>query len=54
MCPTVRCRTCSKTTWTGCGGHVDAVKAHVPEIQWCVGHDDIADRRGTLRKPFGM
>ncbi len=39
MCSPTRCRTCGKTTWTGCGSHIDAVKATVPADQWCDGHD---------------
>lgn len=35
MCRPVRCSTCGKTTWAGCGQHVDQVKAEVPAGQWC-------------------
>lgn len=35
MCSPVTCRNCGKTTWSGCGQHVDAVKAMVPADQWC-------------------
>ena len=38
MCRAVRCRTCNKTTWAGCGSHVTAVRARVPADQWCEGH----------------
>ena len=38
MCRPVTCKTCSKTTWAGCGQHVDQVKASVPADQWCPGH----------------
>ncbi len=38
MCYAVRCKTCSKTTWAGCGLHVDSVKARVPADRWCAGH----------------
>ena len=40
MCSPIRCRTCGLTTWSGCGAHVDEVKAMVPPEQWCGGHDD--------------
>jgi hypothetical protein len=39
MCRPVRCRQCGKTTWAGCGDHVESVKAKVPDEQWCPGHD---------------
>jgi hypothetical protein len=38
MCRPVVCKTCSKTTWAGCGQHVAQVKASVPDDQWCPGH----------------
>ena len=37
MCRPMRCKTCGKTTWTGCGQHVNQVKASVPADQWCNG-----------------
>lgn len=42
MCRAVRCRQCGKTTWSGCGSHVAAVKSSVPADQWCAGHDSSA------------
>ncbi|MDA8290652.1 MAG: hypothetical protein M0Z33_03080 [Actinomycetota bacterium] len=38
MCHAVRCRTCGKTTWAGCGQHVDQVMRRVPASQRCEGH----------------
>ena len=35
MCRPVTCKRCSKTTWAGCGQHVDQVKRTVPAGQWC-------------------
>lgn len=37
MCSPVKCRTCNKTTWSGCGQHVNQVKSRVPAGQWCNG-----------------
>jgi hypothetical protein len=37
MCRAVQCRICGKTTWSGCGLHVDAVKRTVPPEHWCDG-----------------
>ncbi|ACZ30990.1 hypothetical protein Xcel_1971 [Xylanimonas cellulosilytica DSM 15894] len=45
MCYPVPCETCGKTTWAGCGQHVDGVKAQVPAAQWCAGHEDAAAPR---------
>lgn len=39
MCMPVRCEICGKTTWAGCGEHIDEVRATVPAEQWCDGHD---------------
>lgn len=38
MCRPVQCKQCGKTTWAGCGMHVDQVMAHVPESDRCAGH----------------
>ena len=40
MCSPVKCRQCGKTTWAGCGNHVEAVKRSVPAGQWCGGHQN--------------
>lgn len=37
MCYPVPCSVCGKTTWDGCGEHVDAVKAQAAADQWCDG-----------------
>lgn len=38
MCRAVRCRACRKTTWAGCGRHVDQVMARVAPAERCPGH----------------
>ena len=38
MCRAATCRTCGKTTWAGCGQHVDQVMRNVPSGQRCPGH----------------
>ena len=38
MCRPATCKTCGKTTWAGCGQHVDQVMASVPKAQRCPGH----------------
>ena len=38
MCHAVKCKQCGKTTWTGCGRHVEQVRRSVPASQWCQGH----------------
>ncbi len=35
MCSAVTCRKCGKTTWAGCGQHVDQVMRNVPKSQRC-------------------
>ncbi len=35
MCYPVTCPTCHKTTWGGCGQHVEQVRASVPADRWC-------------------
>ncbi|MCK6065593.1 MULTISPECIES: hypothetical protein [Microbacterium] len=46
------CATCGKTTWAGCGQHVDQVMAGVPRAQRCPGHDS-APSTGFLARLFG-
>ena len=38
MCRPATCKTCGKTTWAGCGQHVDQVMRSVPTAQRCPGH----------------
>ena len=38
MCRPATCRTCSKTTWSGCGQHVNQVMQGVPARDRCPGH----------------
>ncbi|MDO5535606.1 MAG: hypothetical protein Q4F65_13275 [Propionibacteriaceae bacterium] len=40
MCRPVECKQCGKTTWAGCGEHIESVKVKVPADQWCDGHRD--------------
>ncbi len=54
MCRAVTCKQCGKTTWAGCGQHVDAVKRTVPASQWCGGHAASAvPASGLLSRLFG-
>ncbi|GJM96165.1 hypothetical protein PR202_ga12978 [Eleusine coracana subsp. coracana] len=39
MCFQVKCGTCGKCTWAGCGGHVASVHAQIPEGQHCACRD---------------
>jgi hypothetical protein len=49
MCRPVVCKTCGKTTWAGCGMHVEHVLAGVPSSERCAGHPD-NPRQGLLGK----
>lgn len=60
MCSPVRCSTCNKTTWAGCGEHIAAVKASVPVDQWCDGTHSVGQvpaartaNPGFLARLFG-
>ncbi|MFB3978176.1 hypothetical protein [Microbacterium proteolyticum] len=52
MCRAVTCRTCGKTTWAGCGQHVDSVLAGVPRADRCPGHEG-TDGGGLWSRLFG-
>lgn len=56
MCRAVKCRVCGKTTWAGCGQHVDQVFAGVPKADRCAGHsaaEQSARSGGLLQRLFG-
>ncbi|MEZ5095865.1 MAG: hypothetical protein R2731_06945 [Nocardioides sp.] len=53
MCHAVRCRTCGKTTWAGCGSHVRQVMASVPQGQRCEGHAGEPRPGGFLSRLLG-
>ena len=52
MCRAVTCRTCGKTTWAGCGNHVDQVMRGVPRDQRCPGHEAAPKPPGLLARLF--
>lgn len=52
MCRAVTCPTCGKTTWAGCGQHVDQVLRGVPRNQRCDGHEN-EPATGFLARLFG-
>ncbi len=52
MCYAVSCRKCGKTTWSGCGQHVDQVMRGVPVAQRCPGHEG-EKATGLFAKLFG-
>ncbi|GEB98293.1 hypothetical protein [Corynebacterium flavescens] len=53
MCRAVNCKSCGKTTWAGCGNHIDSVKATVPAEQWCTCTRDDAAQSGGFKGLFG-
>ena len=53
MCRAVRCKTCGKTTWSGCGQHIANVKARVPAGQWCPGGHSKAETAAASRSGNG-
>ncbi|MFB9621228.1 hypothetical protein [Brooklawnia cerclae] len=53
MCRAVTCKVCGKTTWAGCGQHIDAVRATVPAGQWCDGsHSATESAKASSGNPF--
>ncbi|MGV8856983.1 hypothetical protein [Rhodoglobus sp.] len=43
MCRAVTCRVCGKTTWAGCGEHIQTVKRSVPASNWCNGKHSVSE-----------
>lgn len=52
MCHPVTCSVCGKTTWAGCGSHIESVRRSVPASQWCPGHEDEKGRGGFFSTLF--
>jgi hypothetical protein len=54
MCRAVTCKKCGKTTWAGCGQHVDQVMRGVPSSERCRGHEqEKSAGKGFFAKLFG-
>lgn len=53
MCQAVTCRTCGKTTWSGCGQHVDEVMRNVRSADRCPGHPKEPRQGGFLARLLG-
>ena len=50
MCSPTRCHNCKKTTWSGCGSHVEQVMQRVPKDQRCSCSADERDTRGVIAR----
>lgn len=48
MCSPATCRACGRTTWSGCGQHIDQVKARVKPSDWCTCTDE---QKAAAKKP---
>ncbi|GAA3938615.1 hypothetical protein [Pseudoclavibacter caeni] len=57
MCYAVTCPKCGKTTWAGCGQHVDQVMRNVPPAQRCTCEENApkgtSAESGLFSKLFG-
>lgn len=58
MCRSVTCKVCGKTTWAGCGQHINDVKRSVGKYQWCDGKHtqaeiDAAKKPNMFARMFG-
>jgi hypothetical protein len=53
VCRAVTCKTCGRTTWAGCGEHVDQVMGGVPRQDRCEGHAKEPAKSSFLSRLFG-
>ncbi|MEO5854306.1 MAG: hypothetical protein ABIQ15_17505 [Nocardioides sp.] len=56
MCRAVRCRTCGKATWAGCGDHIEEALAGISTDDRCPGHESDGSASadgGFLSRVFG-
>ena len=52
MCSKVICRTCKKSTWSGCGEHIEEALAGITEADRCQGHEGQVKKSGIFSKLF--
>ncbi len=52
MCKAVKCKVCGKTTWAGCGKHIESVKAGVLKNNWCDGKHKNSEIRNEKKGFF--
>ena len=52
MCRAVSCKKCGKTTWAGCGQHVDQVMRGVARADRCAGHEAEPSKGSFLSRLF--
>ncbi|NLT28855.1 MAG: hypothetical protein GXX86_00115 [Propionibacterium sp.] len=53
MCRAVSCKKCGKTTWAGCGQHVDQVMRGVPAAKRCTCDRTAGSQGGFFAKLLG-
>ncbi|MDN6303615.1 MAG: hypothetical protein L0J57_11320 [Brachybacterium sp.] len=53
MCRPVPCATCGRTTWAGCGEHIEQALEGVPTAERCPGHADVAPTKGFFARVLG-
>lgn len=54
MCQPTRCQTCGKTTWKGCGRHIEQVRASVLPGDWCPGNHPGVRQTSWWRRLLGL
>ena len=54
MCRAAKCRVCGKTTWAGCGQHVQSVRQSVPAGEWCGGKHSQAEINAAAKNRGGF
>lgn len=47
MCSPTTCRSCGKTTWTGCGNHIEEALAGVPAKDRCACEANLAPTQAS-------
>lgn len=52
MCSLVKCKTCKKPTWSGCGEHIEEALASVAVNDRCQGHIGQERKTGLLARLF--
>lgn len=55
MCSRVKCRSCNKPTWSGCGDHIEEALAGVAKKDrcQCAGNAAVSSGSGFFSRIFG-
>lgn len=52
MCSQIKCHSCGKPTWAGCGRHIEQALANVPVAQRCRCREEAPKKASSGSEPL--